>query len=82
MEEKEVRMKVAAESEENAKKLKKFTSDQRGGPPVEDSYPDLHEAIVALTSAGAGSDRRRRTEERSVHLIPTSTLSHVDTTKK
>ena len=73
-------MKLAAESEENAKKLKKFTSDQPGGPPVEDSYPDLHE--VALTSAGAGADRRCRTEERRVHLIPTGTLSQVDTTKK
>ena len=62
MEEKEVRMKLAPESEENAKKLKKFTRDQPGRPPVEDRYPDFHEAIVALASAGAGVDRRRRTE--------------------
>ena len=62
MEEKEVRMKLAAESEENAKKLKKFIRDQPGQPPVEDTYPDMHEAIVALASAGAGVDRRRRTE--------------------
>ena len=38
MEEKEVRMKLAAESEENAKKLKKFTHDQPGRPPVEDLH--------------------------------------------
>ena len=62
MEEKEVRMKLAAESEENAKRLKKFTRDQPGRPPVEDTYPDLHEVLVALASAGPGADRRRRTE--------------------
>ena len=62
MEEKEVRMKLAAESEKNAKKLKKFIHDQRGRPPVEDTYPDLHEAMVALASAGVGADRHRRTE--------------------
>ena len=55
-------MKLAAESEENAKKLMKFIRDQPGQPPVEDTYPDLHEAIVALASAAAGVDRRRRTE--------------------
>ena len=62
MEEKEARMKLAAESEENAKKLKKFTRDQPGRPPFEDTYPDLHEAIVALVSAAAGADRHCRTE--------------------
>ena len=55
-------MKLAAESEKNAKKLKKFTRDQAGQPPVEDIYPDFHEAIVALASAEAGADRRCRTE--------------------
>ena len=55
-------MKLAAESEENVKKLKKFTRDPPGRRPVEDTYPDLHEAIVALASAGAGADRRRRTK--------------------
>ena len=55
-------MKLATESEQNAKKLKKVTRDQLGRPPVEDTYPDLHEVIVALASAGAGADRRRRTE--------------------
>ena len=62
MGEKEVQTKLPAESEENTKKLKKFTPDQPGWPPVEDTYPDLHEAIVALASAGAGADRCRRTE--------------------
>ena len=55
-------MKLAAESEENARKLKKLTADQSGQPQVEDPYPDLHEAIVTLASAGAGADRRCRTE--------------------
>ena len=62
MEEKEVRMKLAAESEANVKKLKIFTRDQPARSPVEDIYPDLYEAIVALASAGAGADRRCRTE--------------------
>lgn len=55
-------MKLLAESEENAKKLKKFSRDQPGQPPVEDTYPDFHEAIVALAFAGAGANRRCRTE--------------------
>ena len=62
MEEKVVRMKLAAESEKNAKKLKKFIHDQPGQPPVEDTYPDLHEAIVALAYARPRVDRHRRTE--------------------
>ena len=77
--EKEVRMKLAAESEVNAKELKKFTRDQPGRPPVEDTHPDLHEAIVALASAGAGADRPRRTQVlnacHSVTVLVTSTLS-------
>ena len=56
IEEKEVRIKLAAESEEKAMKLKKFTRDQPGWPPVEDTYPDLHEAI---SSSGICWSRNR-----------------------
>ena len=62
MEEKEIRLRLAAEIEENAKKPKTFTRDQCGQPAAGDTYPDLHEAIVALTSSGARADRSQRTE--------------------
>ena len=55
-------MKLLAESEEIAKKLKKFNRDQSGRPPVEDTCPDFYEAIVALALSGAGADRCCRTE--------------------
>ena len=50
------------QSTSNASKLKKFTHTSSGRPPLEDTYPDLHQAIVALATAGAGADFRRRTD--------------------
>ena len=33
-----------------------------GRPPLEDTYQQLHEAIVQLATAGAGADSRRPTD--------------------
>ena len=56
------------ESHENSKGLRKFMHDKQGIPALEDSHPDLHKAIVAITTAGAGADSRRRTENLNVCL--------------
>ena len=53
---------LSNQSTSNASKLKKFTHISSGRPPLEDTYPDLHQAIVALATAGAGADFRRRTD--------------------
>ena len=42
--------------------LSKEGHDKSGRPALEDSYPDLQKAIVAIATAGAGADSRRRTE--------------------
>ena len=39
-------------------KAQKWNSDSDS---LESIYPDLHDAIVALATAGAGTDARRRT---------------------
>ena len=33
-----------------------------GRPPLEDTYPQLHKAIVQLATAGGGADSRRQTD--------------------
>ena len=53
---------LAAESASNAEKLSPFTQEKGGRPPMEDTYPDLHKVIVALATATAGADSRRRTD--------------------
>ena len=53
---------IAAESEENAAKLKSFTREKPSRPPVEDTYPDLHNVIVQIATATAGADGKRRTD--------------------
>ena len=58
----EVLRNIAAESEENAAKLKSFTREKPGRPPVEDTYPDLHNVIVQIATATAGADGKRRTD--------------------
>ena len=46
----------------NAEKLKSVTRDGPGRPPLEESYPHLHEAIVRIASSLAGADSKRRTD--------------------
>ena len=53
---------LAAESEANAIKLKGLTNEGPGRPPLEDSYPLLHEAVVRIASFLAGADSRRQTD--------------------
>ena len=36
--------------------LSKESHDKPGRPALEDSYPDLHKAIVPIATAGAGAD--------------------------
>ena len=49
------------QTEELREKLKKFTRESVGRPPLEDTFPDLRQAIIDLATAGAGADARRRT---------------------
>ena len=60
--EKEIRMELAAESASNAKRLKQFTHQHAGRPPLENACPELHKALVEIAAAGAGADSRRRTD--------------------
>ena len=46
----------------NIAKLKSFTREKPGRPPVEDTYPDLHNVIVQIATATAGADGKRRTD--------------------
>ena len=55
-------MQFAGQNESNAAEVRKFTHSSPGHPPLKDMYPDLHQAIVELATAGAGADRRRRTD--------------------
>ena len=61
-EKKKITSELSNQSTSNASKLKNFTHTSSGRPPLEDTYPDLHQAIVALATAGAGADFRRRTD--------------------
>ena len=55
----EILQSVAAESEGNAAKLGPFITEKSSRPPLEDTYPDLHQAIVPLATATAGADGKR-----------------------
>ena len=59
---------LSKESHENNQRLKQFTHNRLGSPALEDSYPNLHKAIVAIATAGAGADPRRRTENLNACL--------------
>ena len=52
-EKKKIIAELPNQSTSNASKLKKFTHTSSGRPPLEDTYPDLHQAIVALSTTGA-----------------------------
>ena len=60
---------LSKESHENNKHLREFMHDKPGTPVLEDSYPDLYKAIVAIATARAGADSRRRTENLNACLI-------------
>ena len=60
-EKKKVIPEMSSQSTSNASKLKKFTHASSGRPSLEDAYPQLHQLIVELATAGAGADFRRRT---------------------
>lgn len=51
-----------------SKDLKQFSHTASGRPIVEENQCELHNAIIALATHGAGADRRRRTELLSACL--------------
>ena len=61
-EEKTLRLHLASESVENAKKLKSFIHEKAVRPPLEDMYPELHYTIVSIARMEAGPDHRRWTD--------------------
>ena len=65
-EKKKVISEMSNQSNSNASKLRKFTHALSGRLPLEDAYPQLHQAIVELATAGAGADFRRRTDVLNV----------------
>ena len=46
----------------NAAKLRKFMNKSPGRQPLENLYPDLHQAIIDLVIVGSGPDSRRRND--------------------
>ena len=46
------------ESHKNKKGIKQFTHNRPGRPALEDSYSNLHKAIVAIATAGGGVNSR------------------------
>ena len=54
VEKKKVISEVSTQSTSNASKLRKFMHASSGHPPSEDAYPQLHQAIDELATAGAG----------------------------
>ena len=61
-EKKALLMEFAGQNKSNAGKVCEFTHSSPGRPSLEDMYPHLHQAIVELATAGAGANRRRRTD--------------------
>ena len=59
---------LSKESLENNKCLKQFTHNKPGRLALEDSYPNLNKAIIAIDTAGAGTFSGRRTENLSASL--------------
>ena len=53
---------LAGKCPTKAAKLKKFVNESSERQPLENLYPDLHQAIIDHVTTGAGADSRRRTE--------------------
>ena len=53
---------LAGKCPTNAAKLKKFMNESPGRQPLENLYPDLHQAIIDHVTTGEGADSRRRTD--------------------
>ena len=53
---------LSKQSHENNKRLKQFTHNRPGKPALEVHCLNLHKAIVAIATAGAGANSGRRTE--------------------
>ena len=53
---------LADKSPTNAAKLRKFMNKLPGRQPLENLYPDLHQAIIDLVKVVAGADSRRQTD--------------------
>lgn len=53
---------LSKDSHENANKLRRDNHQNPGRPPLHDSFPELHHAIVKIATAGAGADFGRRTD--------------------
>ena len=60
---------LICQSHENNKSLKQFIKKRPGRPALKDLYLDLHKAIVAIATAGAGADSRWGTENLNACLI-------------
>ena len=61
-EKRKVIFELTSASKEATVKLRKFTHEKVGRPPLEEKCPCIDQAIVDLVTAGAGAKARRRTE--------------------
>ena len=61
-EKKQMIAELAKKSPTNAAKLRKFMNKSPGRQPLENLYPDLHQAIIDLVIVGSGADSRRRND--------------------
>ena len=61
-EKKQMIAELADKSPTNTAKLRKFMNKLPGRQPLENLYPDLHQAIIDLVKVVAGADSRRQTD--------------------
>ena len=62
MEKKNLIAKLPSQSKVNASKRPKFSHSSVGRTIVEDTYPQLHQVIVDLATAAAGTDCTTQTD--------------------